>query len=116
MNDPEVVDPKLLNRLKTVRERVTDLNLELTTQAVLSDPDRLRVIGQERAELEPIAKVADEIETLVAEYQGAQLLLEDADDDEFRDLALQEIDQLEVRLLSLSSEAQELLILSLIHI
>ena len=110
MNDPEVVDPKLLNRLKTVRERVTDLNLELTTQAVLSDPDRLRVIGQERAELEPIAKVADEIETLVAEYQGAQLLLEDADDDEFRDLALQEIDQLEVRLLSLSSEAQELLI------
>ena len=46
MNDPEVVDPKLLNRLKTVRERVTDLNLELTTQAVLSDPDRLRVIGQ----------------------------------------------------------------------
>ena len=110
MNDPEVVDPKLLNRLKTVRERVTDLNLELTTQAVLSDPDRLRVIGQERAELEPIAKVADEIETLVAEYQGAQLLLEDADDDEFRDLALQEIDQLEVRLLSLSADAQELLI------
>ena len=37
-----------------MRERVTDLNLELTTQAVLSDPDRLRVIGQERAELEPI--------------------------------------------------------------
>ena len=110
MNDPGLVDPKLLDRLKIVQERVAHLNEELTSQGVLSDSDRLRVIGQERAELDPLAKLAELIDTLIAEYEGAQLLLDDAEDHDFRDLALQEISELTSHITRLASEAQKLLV------
>ena len=110
MNDPGLVDPKLLDRLKIVQERVAHLNEELTSQGVLSDSDRLRVIGQERAELDPLVKLAELIGTLIAEYEGAQLLLDDAEDHDFRDLALQEISELTSHITRLASEAQKLLV------
>ena len=110
MNDPGLVDPKLLDRLKIVQERVAHLNEELTSQGVLSDSDRLRVIGQERAELDPLVKLAELIDTLIAEYEGAQLLLDDAEDHDFRDLALQEISELTSHITRLASEAQKLLV------
>ena len=110
MNDPGLVDLKLLDRLKIVQERVAHLNEELTSQGVLSDSDRLRVIGQERAELDPLVKLAELIDTLIAEYEGAQLLLDDAEDHDFRDLALQEISELTSHITRLASEAQKLLV------
>ncbi|HIF38812.1 MAG TPA: peptide chain release factor 1 [Gemmatimonadetes bacterium] len=110
MNDPGIVDPKLLDRLKIVRQRVAHLNEELMNQDVLSAPDRLRVIGQERAELDPLVRLAERIDTLITEYEGAQLLLNDTEDHEFRDLASQEISELTSHITRLSSEAQELLV------
>ncbi|SVC15422.1 uncharacterized protein METZ01_LOCUS268276, partial [marine metagenome] len=110
MNDPKLVDPKLLSRLGVLRDEATRLNEELLTQEVLSDPDRLRVIGQRRAELDPLVKIADKIETLVTEYEDTQILLDSTDDQEFCDLALQELSQLKEHIVEFTSEAQELLV------
>ena len=110
MNDPKLVDPKLLSRLGVLRDEATRLNEELLTQEVLSDPDRLRVIGQRRAELDPLVKIADKIETLVTEYEDTQILLDSSDDQEFCDLALQELSQLKEHIVEFTSEAQELLV------
>ena len=110
MDASGIIDLKLLGRLKLAKERVTHLNEELTSQNVLLDPDRLRVIGQQRAELDPLVKLAEQIDNLLVEYEGAQQLLEDNEDQEFIDLALEEIGELTSSIADLSSEAQQLLV------
>ena len=110
MDASGIIDLKLLGRLKLAKERVAHLNEELTNQNVLLDPDRLRVIGQQRAELDPLVKLAEQIDNLLVEYEGAQQLLEDNEDQEFIDLALEEIDELTSSIADLSSEAQQLLV------
>ena len=110
MDASGIIDLKLLGRLKLAKERVTHLYEELTSQNVLLDPDRLRVIGQQRAELDPLVKLAEQIDNLLVEYEGAQQLLEDNEDQEFIDLALEEIGELTSSIADLSSEAQQLLV------
>ena len=110
MDAPGIIDLKLLGRLKLAKERVTHLNEELTSQNVLLDPDRLRVKGQQRAELDPLVKLAEQIDNLLVQYEGAQQLLEDNEDQEFIDLALEEIGELTSSIADLSSEAQQLLV------
>ncbi len=110
MSNPGGADPRLLGRLREVQERFQGVNDSLASPDLVQNVDRLRVLGQERAELEPIVRAADELLGLIEEHEGALELLHDASDPELRELATEEVSSLEVRIESLGAEARFLLI------
>ena len=104
------VDERLLDRLREVRQRFVDLDREFASPEVVRDMDRLRVLGQERSELAPRVKVADQMLALVKEHEGACELLRETDDPDMRKMAEDEVSALEARLKVVGSEARRLFI------
>ena len=109
MNAPQL-DERLLQRLEGAQERFADAEAQLASPEVLSDPAKLRDLGIERAELEPIVRVAAELERDATELEGARELAEGADDAEMADLVSEEIRRLEASIEVLAARARELLI------
>jgi|TARA_B100000809_G_scaffold253630_1_gene289855 peptide chain release factor 1 len=103
-------DPRLLERLREMQQRLAGVNESLADPDVIQNVDRLRVLGQERAGLEPVVRAADELLRLVEEHEGASELLREASDQELRDMAGEEVASLEARIESLGAEACLLLI------
>ncbi len=110
MSNPGGADPRLLERLREVQQRFQGVNESLASPDVIQNVDRLRVLGKERAELEPVVRAADELLGLVEEHEGAMELLKEASDQEFRDMAGEEVASLESRIEVLGAEARLLLI------
>ena len=109
MKSPEL-DPRLDQRLREAERRFADLDSSLADPAVLSRPDKLRALGQERAYLEPVVGAARQLWDALEEFQGAAELAESADDEEMRALAEEEASSLEERIEGLLKQARELLI------
>ena len=110
MANPGGVDERLLKRLREAQERFGDLESELASPDVVQNLDRLRTLGQERAELDPVIRVADELLGLLQEHEGARELVTETDDPEMRSLAEDEITSLEAQLEALEVKARKLLI------
>ena len=109
MNAP-TLDPRLDERLADAERRFAGVEEALSSPDVLSSPDKLRQLGQERAHLDPIAQAGRELRSVLTELEGALELMEEADDAEMRELAEQEAGELAKRLEALSVRAKELLI------
>ncbi len=105
-----VLDQRLRQRLDEATQRLSALDAELSRPEVSRHPERLRVLGQARAEVEPIVATAKEIATVERELGEAEQLAADTDDGEMRALALDEVGRLEERLLALADRARELLV------
>ena len=109
MKNP-IVDPRLLQRLAEAEARLEGVDKELSDSAVVGDPERLRSLGRERSELDPIAKAAKEARRLQEEHDSAQSLAEDSEEPEMRELAQEEMEDLKERMSCLAKEVRELLI------
>jgi peptide chain release factor 1 len=104
------LDERLQARLAEAVGRMGEVDRELSDPGVSQDPQRLRSLGQERAELEPVVRTAAELGALATELKEAHDLLREAEDRELRDLAEQEIQALETRIDDVEARARELLI------
>lgn len=104
------LDPRLEERLADAERRFAGVEEALSSPDVLSIPDKLRQLGQERAHLDPIVQAGRELRGLLTELEGALELMEEADDAEMRELAEQEARELSERVEVLSVRAKELLI------
>jgi peptide chain release factor 1 len=110
MANPGGVDERLLKRLREAQQQFGDLESELANPDVVQNLDRLRTLGQERAELEPVTQVAGQLLGLLEEHEGARELVAEADDPEMRSLGEDEIASLEEQLVVLEARARKLLI------
>jgi peptide chain release factor 1 len=104
------LDERLRKHLADARQRFATVESELTRPDVLSDPEQLRLLGVERAELEPVVGVAGDLERSLSELEGARELAEDAEDAEMAELANEEVRRLEEDIATLEARARRLLI------
>ena len=109
MGNPGRIDKRLLDRLREAQRRFRGLDEELSNPEVIQNVDRLRILGQERAGLEPVIRVADRLLGLLHEYNGVQELLAEADDPEMRSLAGDEIVSLVQQIETLEDQGRKLL-------
>jgi peptide chain release factor 1 len=109
MKSPEL-DPRLDQRLEEAERRFAELDAELADPAVLSRPDRLRELGQERSVLESVVAVGSRLRGAMAEHRGAVELAQGAEDPEMRAMAEDEAESLLGRIDALSAEVRELMI------
>lgn len=107
---PEALDPRLEERLREAELRFEEVDAELASPEVLSNPERLKTLGQERAHLEPVVETGRQLKDLVEERQGASELLAETDDQEMAALAEAEVEALDQRIAKLQERVKELLI------
>ncbi len=91
------LDERLWARLREARARLSELDGRLSDPATMRDPERIRALGRERSELEPVVEVAGELEGLLEALEGARTLTAEGDP-ELRAMARAEVDELEERI------------------
>ncbi|MBX5490677.1 MAG: peptide chain release factor 1 [Chloroflexi bacterium] len=84
-------------RLTEMAARYTALTEQLTRPEVLADPDQIRRLSREQAELEPTVQLWQELQGVERELAAARELLVEGTDDELRALAREEAEVLESR-------------------
>jgi len=104
------LDSRLDQRLREAEERFAELDRSLTSPEVLSSVERMRELGQERAQLQPLVETGRSLRVALMEQEGAETLLNEAEDPEMRSLAEEEVSSLQARIDSLLAQARKLLI------
>ncbi|MBX6422424.1 peptide chain release factor 1 [Thermosulfurimonas sp. F29] len=99
-----------LSRLAEVERRYRELSEELSDPALFSDRERYARLAREHAELEPVVEAYREYQRILKELAENKELLEEEKDEELRELAREEIKQLEERLEVLEKEIPLLLL------
>ncbi len=83
--------------MEKIEEELAEIERQLADPAVASSPDKLRELGQRRAELEPAVELWRQYRKALADAQEARALLEEAADDEMREFLEEELRQAEAR-------------------
>jgi peptide chain release factor 1 len=109
MKTPEL-DPRLLQRLAEAEARLAEVDEALSDPSVAADPDQLRSLGRERADLEPLAVAGRDIFRLRDEFESARSLGEETEDPEMKALADEEMAGLGSELSALLVEVRKLLV------
>ena len=89
------IDARLEGRLAQSEARFEAVEAELADPAVATNPDRLRELGQERAELLDAVTAGRTLRGLEAELEGARELVAESEDPEMRAMAEDEVAALE---------------------
>jgi peptide chain release factor 1 len=105
-----ILDPRLLQRLAESEVRLREVDEQLSMPGLSEDLERLRSLGQERADLEPVVQVAQEVRRLLEEHESARGLAEESGDPEMEALAGEEMERIRERLAVLARSGRELLL------
>ncbi|BDU22777.1 peptide chain release factor 1 [Dyella sp. GSA-30] len=99
--------PSIRRKLEALAERHEEVGLLLSQPDVLGDNTRFRELSREYAQLEPVTASLREHDQAERELSDARSMLDDPD---MREMAVEDIDRLEQRLVELDSELQILLL------
>ena len=84
----------MLERLRAVNERYEELNRRLATPEIATNPDAVRELARECAELEPLVGHYRHLLVVAGQLQQAQEILRSEADPELLELARQEVSEL----------------------
>lgn len=101
---------QLLERLKTIEQRSSEIGLEMSDLAVISDRPRFQRLARAHAELEPVVDAFQRHRKLLRSQEETKTLLHDGVDDDVRELAEVELEELAIKLEKLEAELKLLLL------
>jgi peptide chain release factor 1 len=106
-----VMESPMLSKLEAAAKRVEEIERLLSEPATLSQPSEIQRLNKERFDLVPKAELYQEFSTLFKQVTEAEEMLEDPGaSGDMRDLAREELKELQSRRASLEIRARELLI------
>ncbi len=97
-------------KLKQAEERFLEIEDQIATPEVATNPDMLLKLGKERAGLEDIVTMYRQYRESEKSYEETKSMLDDDLDDEMRDMVRQEIDNLEAKMEQITEDLKEALI------
>ena len=100
---------RLREKVQSAIARREELGRQLADPEVIGDPKRLREVGQEHARLEELSEAGARLARLQDQLDGARELAQSAEDDDLRELAEAEVEELEARVAELEAEVRDLL-------
>jgi len=101
----------MLQDLKSIRERYNELTLSLSDPDFISDPNKIKNASKERAELQPIVEKYKSYEKNQKEIKDSQEILNNPDtEEELKELAREELEQLKKKKKKLEEELRILLL------
>ena len=97
--------------LEKLQEKFRDLTRSLSDPALASDPQKIRKIAKQRAELEPVVKKFEVYKKVLKDIEGSEELLSDSSADaDLKALAEEELKELEEKKETLREELRILLL------
>lgn len=100
----------MYDRLNDVEQRYAELTEQLADPDIATNPARLMEIGSERAEIEEIVNVYQELRSVEQQIQDADAMIKQDDDQEMVELAQAELDELHTRREPLVAKLRQLLV------
>jgi peptide chain release factor 1 len=100
----------MFEKLEKIKKRYEEINDLLLRPEVISDPVRYRDLSREHHELSEIVQTYEEYLSVRRSLNDAKEIIRTASDPEFRELAEEEVEVLQGRLLKLESRLRELLV------
>ena len=100
----------ILDKLKGVKDRFEEVGRLINEPDVINDMDRYIKLNKEYKELEPIINAYNEYYDVVSNIESAKNILSTEKDEEMREMAKMELDELSSRLPSMEEEIKFLLL------
>lgn len=101
--------PSLIEKLKTLTYRYSEIGGLLSDSTVINDQDRYRELGKEYAQLEPIVKCFQQFQQNEKAIESAEEMQQEKDP-ELRKLAEEELEQLTLKKEELEDQLKLLLV------
>src|SRR3989304_2947983 len=94
----------MINRLEQIDKQFRELETQIATPEVATDPKRLQKLAKERASLEEVVTKYREYKAAVKSLEDTKAMQGETLDEEMKSLVKQEIADLEVKLAKLQEE------------
>ncbi|HBG87825.1 MAG TPA: peptide chain release factor 1, partial [Marinilabiliaceae bacterium] len=98
------MDNSLLNKLEHIRLRFEEIGTQITDPEVISDTKRYIKLNKEYKDLEDLVGVSKEYKNLLENISNTRHMLKDEKDEEMREMAKAELDEMEDKLPELEEE------------
>jgi peptide chain release factor 1 len=106
-----VKESPILSKLEAAAQRMDDIDRQLVDPSILGQPSEIQRLNKERGELVPKAELHQEFVNLHRQIAEAEEMLEDARGGaDMKELAREELKQLQARRLELEEQARQLLV------
>src|SRR5512136_2273433 len=100
----------MLEKLAGIETRYEELNKLMSDPAVVNDYNRLREVGQERSEIEPIVETFRVFRTIHQQLEDARALVASEQDAEMAAMARDEVAHLEQQMHETEEQLKRLLL------
>lgn len=100
----------MFTQLENLKGRFIEVGKTLSDPATISDMKRFTQLNKEYRELETIVKAYDDYQNVLANIDNNKKILETEKDEEFREMAKGELDELDVRKTQIEEELKQLLV------
>ena len=101
---------QVLEKLEKISRRYEELDVELAKPEVLSDPEQLRKVGKERADLDDIMKAYRDLTDVLQEIEELEEIISDDEDAELVGIAREDLPDLKERQAELEKDLSLLLL------
>ena len=105
-----MADTKLLEKVLSLEDKFQSLQEQLSSSEVMSDMKRYVQLNKDYKELEPIIKAGKEYEKMTRDLASAKDILVNEKDDELREMAREEVSDIESRMPQMEQDIKLLLI------
>lgn len=101
---------EMFERLKAIEQRFSEIVLQMSDPAVISDQPRFQKLAKAHAELEPLVEAYQRYSKLLRSQEETKALLHDAAEDDVRELVEAELEELAIKRAKLEEELKLLLL------
>lgn len=105
-----MADTKLLEKVLSLEDKFQSLQEQLSSPEVMSDMKRYVQLNKDYKELEPIIRAGKEYEKMTRDLASAKDILVNEKDDELREMAREEVSDIEFRMPQMEQDIKLLLI------
>jgi len=99
----------MIDQLIAIREKYLHLEELLSDPSTVSDLDRFKKVNKEYKNLQPLVEIFGRYENLAKQVENAKAIIATDNDHEMRDMAREEINEIEPQLTALADEIKVLL-------
>jgi peptide chain release factor 1 len=100
----------LMEKLEAIRRRFEEIGTQITDPEVINDTKRYIKLNKEYKEVEDLVAVSKEYKNLIENLNNTKLLLKEEKDEEMREMARGELEEMEEKVPEMEEEIKILLL------
>lgn len=104
------INNSLLEKLQAIRLRFEEIGQQITDPEVIANTKKYIKLNKEYRDLEELVNVSKEYKNLITNIQNTKALLKDESDEEMREMARAELDEMEEKLPAMEEDIKILLL------